>query len=117
MSETSTTIAETPLPPYVAVIFTSQHTPDDRGYAEISEAMFALALDQPGYLGVESVSDADDRGITVSYWSDEDAARRWKQVAEHLGAQQLGRDVWYRQYKVRIATVTRDYGFSRPDDG
>ncbi len=105
-------IAGTPDPPYVAVIFTSRRTPDDNGYAEMAETMASLARRQSGYLGMESVREGDDLGITVSYWSDEEAARRWKQVTEHLGAQQLGRDLWYREYKVRIASVTRDYGFS-----
>ncbi len=104
-------IAGTPDPPYVAVIFTSRRTPEDNGYAQMAEAMASLASRQSGYLGMESVREGDDLGITVSYWNDEEAAHRWKQVSEHLGAQQLGRDVWYREYKVRIATVTRDYGF------
>ena len=82
----------------------------------MAEAMYVLARQQPGYLGVESVREGEDVGITVSYWIDEAAAARWKEVAEHLAAQQLGRDVWYQQYKVRIATVTREYGFS-PERG
>jgi hypothetical protein len=74
--------------------------------------MDALAAAQPGYLGVESAS--QDIGITVSYWRDEDAARGWKLVAAHLVAQRRGREVWYRDYRVRVATVRRDYG---PSDG
>ena len=46
----------------------------------------------------------------MSYWSDEDAARSWKQVAEHLVAQQRGQQVWYDDYRVRVAVVHRDYG-------
>jgi heme-degrading monooxygenase HmoA len=48
-------------------------------------------------------------GITVSYWTDTQAASRWKQVAEHLVAQRQGREVWYTDYRVRIATVEREY--------
>jgi heme-degrading monooxygenase HmoA len=117
MSQRESPIADTPVPPYVAVIFTSRRTPGDNGYAEMAVAMDALARDQSGYLGMESVRDGHDLGITVSYWIDEHAARRWKQVSEHLGAQRLGREVWYRQYKVRIATITRDYGFPREESG
>ena len=46
----------------------------------------------------------------VSYWADESAAAAWKQVAEHLVAQERGARVWYADYRVRVATVTRDYG-------
>ena len=105
-------IASTPEPPYVAVIFTSLRTVpvdgDDQGYAVMSARMDALAAEQPGYLGVESAR--EELGITVSYWVDEAAARAWKQVATHLVAQQRGRDVWYSDYRVRVAVVQRDYG-------
>lgn len=102
--------AETPEPPYVAVIFTSTRTEGDNGYASMSTAMQRLALDQPGCLGVESAR--DEIGITVSYWRDEQSARAWKSVAAHLVAQQRGRQRWYRDYRVRIATVTRDYSLA-----
>ncbi len=52
-------------------------------------------------------------GISVSYWATEADARAWKRVAEHVAAQQLGHDRWYRAYRVRVATVERDYGFSK----
>jgi heme-degrading monooxygenase HmoA len=108
------TIANTPKPPYVAVIFTSIRMPADDGYEAMSAEMVALGARQPGFLGIESARDADGLGITVSYWATLDDARAWKAVAEHRGAQALGRERWYRAYKTRIASVERDYGFERP---
>jgi heme-degrading monooxygenase HmoA len=35
----------------------------------------------------------------------------WKQVAEHLEAQRLGRERWYESYDVVVATVDRSYRF------
>jgi len=102
------TIADTPSPPYVAVIFTSLRTANDQGYAATADAMAAVAREQPGYLGIEAAR--EDVGITVSYWQDEASAAAWKQVGAHLVAQRRGREVWYRDYRVRIAHVTRDYG-------
>jgi len=104
----TTGIAATPEPPYVAVIFTSLRSQVDDGYDAMSERMGVLAAEQPGYLGIESVRDGV--GITVSYWRDEAAARAWKSVAEHLVAQRSGRDRWYLDYRVRVASVLRDYG-------
>ena len=102
------TIAATPPPPYVAVIFTSLRTDGDDGYAAMAATMERLAREQPGYLGIEAAREGV--GITVSYWRDEASARAWKQVGAHLVAQRRGREVWYRDYRVRIAHVTRDYG-------
>ena len=102
--------ADTPEPPYTAVVFTSLRTEGDQGYARTSQRMVELAAEQPGFLGVESARVAAGLGITVSYWASEADAAAWKQVAEHLVAQQRGREVWYSHYRVRVATVTRDYG-------
>lgn len=101
-------LAATPDPPYTAVIFSSVRTDGDHGYAAMAAAMEDLAAKQDGYLGIEAARD-DVLGVTVSYWRDERAARDWKQVAAHLVAQHRGRDQWYADYRVRIATVQRDY--------
>ena len=74
----------------------------------MSTRMDELAAQQPGYLGQESAHE-EAVGITVSYWLDHDAAADWKQVAEHLIAQERGRSTWYADYTVRVATVERDY--------
>jgi len=104
-----------PVPPYYAVIFVFQRTDGDRGYADVAERMVALASNQPGYLGVESVRDGEGRGITVSYWSSEEAIRRWKAQAEHLQAQAAGKSTWYADYSVQIAKVERAYAKKRDD--
>jgi heme-degrading monooxygenase HmoA len=103
-------IAPLPEPPYTAVIFSNLRTEADHGYAVMGARMQELAKEQAGYLGYESARDADGFGITVSYWSDQDAARAWKQVHEHTIAQQRGRETWYADYQVRVATVERSYG-------
>jgi heme-degrading monooxygenase HmoA len=103
-------IANTPKPPYYAVIFTSlRNNGDTENYAATSNRMVELAQQQPGYLGHESARDG--LGITVSYWKSLDDIRNWKMNTEHLLAQQNGQQKWYSQYKTRICLVERDYGF------
>ena len=101
-------IAETPAPPYYAVIFSSLRNADIEGYAETAARMVELAAEQPGFLGLES--GREDLGITVSYWADLQSIKQWKAQAEHRLAQQMGMDKWYSSYKTRIALVERDYG-------
>lgn len=100
-------IADTPEPPYYAVVFTSIRSDTDSGYDAMAARMAELAASQPGFLGVESAREG--LGITVSYWSDLDAIRNWKANAEHREAQRLGQKEWYRQYCTRICLVERDY--------
>ena len=99
--------AETPKPPYYAVIFTSVTTTDLEYYSETATRMVELAEQQPGFLGVESAR--EDVGITVSYWSSLEAIRDWKNNAEHRLAQERGQDQWYACYHTRVARVERDY--------
>jgi heme-degrading monooxygenase HmoA len=106
--------------PHVAVIFSSVRLTDaslgpvdQAGYAEMAERMDALSREQPGYLGIDSARGADGLGITVSYWATEADAIAWKRVADHEGAQRLGRERWYREYTTRVATVTRSYSWQR----
>ncbi len=101
--------AETPKPPYYAVIFTSLRTEGDNGYDETAERMLELAAKQSGFLGVESARETLE--ITVSYWTDLDSIRAWHAQAEHRIAQQKGREIWYKSFTTRIARVERDYNF------
>lgn len=104
--------AATPHPPYYAVIFTSVRTPaDPAGYEAMAERMIELACQQPGFLGVESARGADGLGITVSYWTSEEAIANWRQHAEHQIAQSLGRREWYARYELRVARVERAWDF------
>ena len=100
-----------PLPelPYYAVIFTAQRADGDHGYAAMADRMSDMALASPGCLGMESTRNAGGFGITVSYWRDEASILAWKADAQHLVAQQLGQDRWYKHYSLRVALVERHY--------
>lgn len=104
-------LAQTPTPPYYAVIFTSVKMEKDKGYDEMAERMVELAQQQPGFLGVESAR--SEIGITVSYWTDLVSIKNWKENAEHTIAREKGRADWYKAFKTRIAKVERDYGFEK----
>ena len=102
-------IANTPKPPYFAIIFTSTRTDGDNGYGAMADRMVELAEQQPGFLGIESAK--EDIGITVSYRKDLESIKNWKNNSEHLNAQKKGKSDWYKSFKVRIAKVERDYEF------
>lgn len=94
---------------YYAVIFTSTQTEVEEGYAEMATKMVELAKAQPGFIGMESAR--SEIGITVSYWESLEAIKNWKANMEHLEAQEKGKTTWYKNYKVRIAKVEREYEF------
>ena len=96
--------------PYYAVIFTNTRTKTDGGYSKMAEQMEELAKLQPGYLGFESARDSI--GISVSYWESLKSIADWKANADHILAQQSGKEKWYSWYKVRICRIEREYEFN-----
>ena len=99
--------AQTPKPPYYAVIFTSLKAKEDQGYGAMSDRMVALVQQQEGFLGFESARET--LGITVSYWRDEASILAWKAQIAHQRAQKAGKERWYSDYRIRVAKVERDY--------
>ena len=99
----------------VIVVFTSRRTASfDDEYAEMADRMEELASREPGFQRMVSVRDPHTReGITVSYFDNEESVRYWKQNVEHQEAQRRGIADFYEEYRVTVATVTREYGGAR----
>jgi heme-degrading monooxygenase HmoA len=98
----------------VSVIFVAQRTAlDADGYARAATAMDKLAMQQAGYLGMDSVRGADGLGITVSYWADEASAKAWRDHPDHAAIRDAGRDRWYSDYSLHVAHVTRSYDWKK----
>ena len=108
------TAHKAPPAPYYAVIFSSKLSENAEGYGAMAARMVELAREQEGFIDVESAARTTDGfGITVSYWRDLESIRKWKAQSEHAAAQRMGRDAFYRSYRLRIARVEREYGFER----
>ena len=99
----------------VAVIFTSRRTATHSSeYAAAATRMAELAAQQPGYVDMVTVRDPQTReGMTVSFFVDEAAALAWKQHPEHLEVQRRGVEVFYEEYRIWVAEVSREYGSSQ----
>ena len=104
-------LANTPNPPYYAVIFSSIRENDDIAYQDMVKKMDELAKTQSGFLGFETARDL--LGVSVSYWENLEAIQKWKNNVDHIQAQNKGKSDWYSSYKVRIAKVEREYSFEK----
>jgi len=65
-----------------------------------------------GFVSVERFSSLTNPGkiLSLSFWRDEEAVRRWRTLAEHRLVQRAGREHIFADYRLRIASVDRDYG-------
>jgi len=99
----------------ISVIFVAQRTDADAmGYARAATMMETLAAQQEGYIAMDSVRGSDGLGITVSYWTDEASAKAWRDHPEHTAIRNAGRDLWYSDYSLHVAEVTRSYDWKKP---
>ncbi|MFK7778686.1 MAG: antibiotic biosynthesis monooxygenase [Gimesia sp.] len=105
-------MSENRTPPCYAVIFTSTRTECQEGYEETAARMEELARRQPGFLGIESFRSPENKGVTISYWKDLSAIQAWKQNPEHLIAQRLGKQKWYKDFTIEVAKIESASHFS-----
>ncbi len=81
-------------------------------YLDIAAQLRPLLDEVEGFVSVErfqSLSDPD-KILSLSFFEDEDAVERWRMLSEHRGAQRSGRNGIFKDYRLRVAHVLRDYG-------
>ena len=99
------------------VVFRNRKRPgmDQAAYDSEAERMEILAAAQPGYLSFKSYVADDGEVIALSEWADEDAARAWRQVAEHAEVQGRGRAAYYESYTLFTCAEPRIHEFRHKD--
>ncbi len=90
-----------------AVIFISRLKTDAPGYAETARRMVELVETMPGFLGHASWRDEEGRGVTISWWRDEESIRRWRDHPEHVQARRRGDVDWYADWHVQICRIRK----------
>jgi heme-degrading monooxygenase HmoA len=67
-----------------------------------------------GFISVERFQSLTDSGklLSLSFWRDEEAVKRWRNHGRHRESQREGRAHIFADYRLRIATVVRDYGMN-----
>ena len=98
----------------IAVLFISRRrTSDPEGYGQAAAEMEEEVARAPGYLGHDSVSTPDGRGITISYWKDKASVAAWRAHARHSEVRADGRRNWYDWYRLVVAEVDRAYDWHK----
>lgn len=107
----------------IAVIFESWPKPTTgQSYLEMGRQMQSLVETVDGFISIERFESVSELGkfVALSFWRDEDAVAAWRNVLEHRKVQQSGRNGIFEDYRLRVATVTRDYTLTKraqaPDD-
>jgi heme-degrading monooxygenase HmoA len=103
----------------IAVIF--EFTPAEGRFPEYMQLVETLKADlakADGFISLERFESITTRGkfISLQFWRDEESVRKWRNLQKHRAAQKLGRERIFESYRLRIATVLRDYEKDKRDE-
>ena len=103
----------------IAVIFEVEPAPGERQtYLDTAAALRAELEAIDGFISVERFESLSRPGrlLSLSFWRDEEAVRRWRNLPSHREAQAHGRQGVFRDYRLRVAEVLRDYGLHEREE-
>ena len=99
----------------IAVIFEVEPYAAHRDdYFRIAAELRSLLDEIDGFISIERFQSLSEEGriLSLSFWRDEAAVAQWRTLEAHRSAQAEGRSRIFRDYRLRIAHVVRDYGRS-----
>ena len=97
----------------IAVIFEVTPAPGrTQEYLDIAASLRPELEKLDGFISIERFGSLVTEGkiLSLSFWRDEDAVKRWRNVEQHRLAQARGRAGVFADYRLRVAEVARDYG-------
>ena len=70
-----------------------------------------------GFISIERFESLAQPGklLSLSFWRDEAAISAWRNLEQHRAAQRAGRGGIMSDYRLRVATVIRDYDMQNRD--
>lgn len=101
-----------------AVIFEVQPRPGrEKDYLDIAQQLRPQLEHIDGFISIERFASLTTEGkiLSLSFWRDEAAVRRWREHAPHREAQRRGRENIFADYRIRVAGVVRDYSMTGRD--
>ena len=83
-------------------------------YFDLAAALKSELEKIDGFVSVERFESLTTRGkfLSLSFWRDEEAVRSWRSLTAHRMAQAKGRGGVFADYRLRVASVMRDYGMN-----
>ncbi|NML45280.1 antibiotic biosynthesis monooxygenase [Ramlibacter sp. G-1-2-2] len=97
----------------VTVIFEVWPHPEHKqGYLDWAAELKEELVKMEGFLSIERFQSLTEPGklLSLQFWRDEQCLQAWRNLEAHRAAQSAGRRTMFREYRLRVAEVLRDYG-------
>ncbi|MBI1753415.1 MAG: antibiotic biosynthesis monooxygenase [Acidobacteria bacterium] len=102
----------------IAVIFEVEPAAGQQAeYLDLATSLAPRLAGMDGFLSIERFQSLSQPGklLSLSFWHDEAAVARWRNLEAHREAQIRGRQGLFQGYRLRVAAVLRDYGAAERD--
>jgi heme-degrading monooxygenase HmoA len=103
----------------VSVIFEVwPHPAHKAGYLDWAAQLKPELERMDGFISIERFQSLTqpDKLLSLQFWRDDACLTAWRNLEAHRAAQAAGRSTMFREYRLRIAEVTRDYGLDARDE-
>lgn len=87
-------------------------------YFDLAARLKSDLQNTDGFISIERFESLTTKGkyLSLSFWRDENAVRVWRNLDRHRKAQMRGRSGLFANYRLRVASVLRDYGLNQRED-
>jgi heme-degrading monooxygenase HmoA len=95
------------------VVFEVQPKPGrEQDYLDIAASLKPDVEKIAGFISVERFESLATQGklVSISYWEDDAAVKRWREHNRHHLAQLSGRGQIFADYRITVAEIERQYG-------
>ena len=95
------------------VVFEVEPRPGrEQEYLALAAELRAEVEKLEGFISVERFQSLakQNRLVSISYWRDAEAVRRWREHTRHHMVQLQGRGAIFADYRISVAAVERQYG-------
>ena len=102
----------------IAVIFEVWPKPEhQQQYFDLAAELKPILETIDGFISVERFESITEKGkfVSLSFFRDEAAVAAWRNTIEHRRTQGKGRGRIFDNYRLRVASVIRDYGMNERD--
>jgi heme-degrading monooxygenase HmoA len=100
----------------VITIFRSRLRPEHREeYERWGEKIHAIAVKMPGFVSIKTFAADDGERVSIVEFESEETMLAWRNQPDHREAQELGRKLFYSEYRIQVCKPVRDYSFPKKD--
>ena len=100
----------------IAVIFEVTLDPEHgQRYFELAAGLREELAEVDGFLSIERFQSLSEetKFVSLSFWRDREAVEAWYRRPNHKAAQGEGRAGIFKDYRIRVAEVFRDYDLAQ----